>query len=86
MSSRTRSDFGPLGGRRDHPHDTAGRHVEVKVDESWQPGVLARWEQAGVGWLGLVAWVTADGHLEVDLLPADRLRPIPPPPHRQLGA
>lgn len=75
MSSRIRSDFGPLGGRTAGPRPIPGRHIDVHDGTNWRPGLFARWERAGTSWLGLVAWVTADGTVEVSLLPADQLRP-----------
>lgn len=74
MSSRTRSDFGSLGQRVSRAPAT--RHVEVDGGDAWHPGVLVDWIRIGEVWAAQVAWV--DGALHTAIVPADRVRPVPP--------
>lgn len=72
-----------MGDRVHAPQDGAvagggrSRHVEVFCDPYWLPGLLVRWVRSPEGWKGLCAWVAQDEDvLRVDLLPADRFRPL----------
>ena len=83
MSSKSRSEFGTLGGRLEamkpkpveRPVDPA-RHVWVNTASGRQPGLLVAWVPGAEGkWWGRVAVSDAPGEASLQLLDSSLLTP-----------
>lgn len=76
MSSRSNSEFGSLGDRTRKSIDPASRHILVRRNGVWMPGLLLEWRHTEAGWTGRVAWITdGQGTLCIGVVAAADLKP-----------
>lgn len=57
--------------------------VEVWVDGAWLPGEVRAWFLEEEGWSAHVSYSTKTGETSVDTVPAEWVRPVARPGHKQ---